>query len=194
MPSRISRLLTRPKKNKQVETDAKRKSSRSSSSSLPPGYDTENRLDPPDPTAGFSNLSLDNEVEKNNFPTSDDTIAHLKLLECFYRLRQTIGSTDGLFGISNGLLTGPGIDASEAEQSESLSKLAEKRWAIYVSRAVDRFDIWIRNVIPDQRMTNLDWMEKGGPQAVLYQPQSPLDLSKDNLPPVDVLMCGMRIC
>ncbi|RMY10033.1 hypothetical protein D0868_03919 [Hortaea werneckii] len=188
MPSRISRLLTRPKKNKQVETDAKRKSSRSSSSSLPPGYDTENRLDPPDPTAGFSNLSLDNEVEKNNFPTSDDTIAHLKLLECFYRLRQTIGSTDGLFGISNGLLTGPGIDASEAEQSESLSKLAEKRWAIYVSRAVDRFDIWIRNVIPDQRMTNLDWMEKGGPQAVLYQPQSPLDLSKDNLPPVDVLM------
>ncbi|RMY51852.1 hypothetical protein D0865_06118 [Hortaea werneckii] len=188
MPSRFSRLLIRSKRNKKAEADAERKSSSSSSSSLPPGYDTENRLDPPDPTAGFSNLSLDNEDKEYNFPTSEETIAHLKLLECFYRLRQTIGSTDGLFGISNSLLTGPGIDATETEQAESLAKLAEKRWSIYVSRAVDRFDIWIRNVIPDQQMASLDWMEKGGPQAVLHQPQRPLDPSKDNLPPVDVLM------
>ncbi|KAI7318221.1 hypothetical protein KC315_g10135 [Hortaea werneckii] len=188
MPSRISRLLTRPKKNKQVEADTERKSSSNSSSSLPPGYDAENRLDPPDPTAGFSNLFFSKEDKKYNFPTPEETIAHLKLLECFHRLRQTIGSTDGLFGISNSLVTGPGIDATETEQLESLAKVAEKRWAIYVSRAVDRFDIWIRNVFADQQMANLDWMEEGGPQAVLYQPQPPLDLSKDNLPPLDVLM------
>ncbi|KAI7216520.1 hypothetical protein KC333_g4776 [Hortaea werneckii] len=188
MPSRISRLLTRPKKNKRAETDAERKSPRSSSSSLPPGYDAENRLDPPDPTAGFSNLCLDNEDKEYNFPTSNETIAHLKLLECFYRLRQTIGSTDGLFGISNSLVTGPGIDATETEHLESLAKLAEKRWSIYVSRAVDRFDIWIRNVLPDQQMANLDWMEEGRPQAVLYRPQPPLNLFQDNVPPLDVLM------
>ncbi|KAI7536754.1 hypothetical protein KC331_g11296 [Hortaea werneckii] len=188
MPSRISRLLTRSQKNKQAETDTKRKSSSSSSSSLPPGYDAENRLDPPDPTAGFSNLVLSNEDKKYNFPTSDEIIAHLKLLECFYRLRQTIGATDGLFGISNSLVTGRGIDASETEQLESLAKLAEKRWSIYVSRAVDRFDIWIRNVFADQQMANLDWMEEGGPQAVLYQPQPPLNPSQDDVPPLDVLM------
>ncbi|GAB1743187.1 hypothetical protein NU219Hw_g9043t1 [Hortaea werneckii] len=151
MPSRISRLLTRSKRNKIPEADAERKSSRSSSSSPPSGYDAEHRLDPPDPTAGFSNLGLDNEDEKYNFPTSDETIAHLKLLECFYRLRQTIGSTDGLFGISNSLVTGPGIDASNLEQLTGC-------------------------------------MQKGGPQAVLYQQPIPLDLSKDNLPPIDVLM------
>lgn len=188
MPSRISRLLTRSKRNKIPETDAERKSSRSSSSSPPSGYDAENRLDPPDPTAGFSNLGLDNGDEKYNFPTSDETIAHLKLLECFYRLRQTIGSTDGLFGISDSLVTGPGIDASELEQLESLSQLAEKRWSIYVSRAVDRFDVWIRNFVPDQQMASLDWMQKGGLQAVYYQSPPPLDFSKDNLPPIDVLM------
>ena len=187
MPSRISRFLTRSEKNKKTDADAERKSPRSSSSSLPPVYDAENRLDPPDPTAGFSNLSLDNE-DQYSFPTSDETIAHLKLLECFYRLRQTIGSTDGLFGISNSLVTGPGLDASEAEQLESLLKLAEKRWSIYISRAVDRFDLWIHSVLPDQQMARLDWMEQGGLQAVLYQQQPPLDLSKDNLPPLDVLM------
>ena len=125
---------------------------------LPPQYDSEDIQGPPDITAGFSNLTLSGH---NSSPSRDQCIAHLKLLECFYRLRRTIGSTDGAFGICN---ASPRKidDAVDLQDPELLTVLAEKRWAIYVGRAVDRFQRWRDNIAPSRNAVTVDECESGG--------------------------------
>lgn len=71
----------------------------------------------PDLTAGFSNLNLRNEDVK---PTVDQCIAHLKLLEAFYQLREDIGSHDGLYGIRDELLP---VDVTEERRTVLLVKV-----------------------------------------------------------------------
>ncbi|TKA29017.1 hypothetical protein B0A50_03429 [Salinomyces thailandicus] len=199
MPSRLSRLLSRAGKDKEAEAEAEAEAgaeqNNSSTANLSPppayapqDYDGENRIDPPDLAAGFSNLSLNN-TDEYKFPTPNETVAHLKVLECFYRLRQTIGSTDGLYGISNGIIgTASDHELSDNQHHELLAKLAEKRWAVYTARAVARFSVWIHNVVPSQRMISLVAMEKEGLTGHLCERQQPLEFHVDNMPPVDVLM------
>ena len=64
------------------------------------------------------------------------TITHLKTLECFSRLRQSIASTDGLFSIENATIVEIARTSSLANgegADELLPKLAEKRWAVYIT-------------------------------------------------------------
>ena len=138
-----------------AERNASRNASKSSSSSpppeyaqAPPDYDAENRLVPPDVTAGFAKLNLNS--ANTDTPQVDRCVAHLKVLECFYRLRQTVGSKDGLFGIDNSIALGKGLPSSD-QTPQVLAKLSEKRWAIYVSRAVDRFERWYESLLPSLR-------------------------------------------
>jgi len=151
MPSRLSKVFSRSEKTekqKEAEAEAERNPSVNPSpppSYAPPGYEEGNILDPPDITAGFSNLSLD-QKNQDDFPSSEEVIAHLKLLECFYRLRQQIGSTDGLFGINNSVVTSH--ESEGALAAELLAKVAERRWAVYLARAVDRFDAWLHALLP----------------------------------------------
>jgi hypothetical protein len=51
-----------------------------------------------------------------------------------------IGYQDGLFGIEDGRSNKVGLDGEEIERGES--KLREKRWAIYLARAVHRYETW----------------------------------------------------
>ena len=99
-PDRHSRDLDSKAKEAEREKKEPSPSPPPEYSQQPSHFDREDIIDPPDLTAGFSNLSFDR-VVNTSFPISVDCIAHLKVLECFYKLRQTVGSTDGLFGISN---------------------------------------------------------------------------------------------
>ena len=107
MMPKLSKLFSRSGDNQVDEKEAKRMSSSDDSASShapsyqepPPDYDGENVIPPPDLTAGFSNLNIG--ANTGSQPSELQCIAHLKVLECFYRLRQSVGSTDGLFGIEN---------------------------------------------------------------------------------------------
>jgi hypothetical protein len=69
-----------------------------------------------------------------------ESLLHLRLLYAFRKLRLQIGSADGLFGIWNNRLDANYLSGDEREQG--LAKLREKRWAIYLSRAVYRYQVW----------------------------------------------------
>lgn len=55
-----------------------------------------------------------------------------------------VGHEDNLFGIEDGRVMGLGI--AEDEWEKSYSKLREKRWAIYLARAVHRYEVWWKNL------------------------------------------------
>ena len=198
MPSLLSKIRSKSS-NKEKEALAESERNNSSGSSSPPptyanaevpsGYDEENALEPPDLTSGFNSLTL--ESTSNEVPTHEECIAHLKVLEAFYKLRQTIGSSDGLFGIDNSLVTGHGLP-NEDSTAELLAKLAEKRWAVYVARAVDRFQAWCAAVAPSSGMLTLSELETEGPKGTLVEPSNAkgakINLTPDNMPPIDVLL------
>jgi hypothetical protein len=71
--------------------------------------------------------------------TGDQCIAHLKLLWAFAQLRIAVSDTDGLFGIHNSQAE---RFLQEESKSLALARIREKRWAIYTSRALDRYATW----------------------------------------------------
>ncbi|KAI1735896.1 hypothetical protein F4680DRAFT_452558 [Xylaria scruposa] len=80
----------------------------------------------------------------------DTCLAHLKLLFAFQNLKEAIGYTDGLWQLYDSQLfsgrTGADIlqdnERLDDETKKNLSLLREKRWALYVARAVDRYVAW----------------------------------------------------
>jgi hypothetical protein len=112
--------------------------SSSDKGSAPPSYNQE----AVDITLGFAKLDLNSRPSK---PSVDQCIAHLKLLEAFHQLREDIATSDGLFNISDVEATG------SSKREEVLAKLREKRWAVYVARAADRFERWWTTAIPSSQ-------------------------------------------
>jgi len=116
---------------------------------------------PVDITAGFANLRLASHPKDADV---DTCLAHLKLLAAFQNMKEEVGYTDGLWNIwdtradtANFVVDpeAPPADASVTEQLVEdpsqrtaedkmavLSRLREKRWAIFVARAVDRYQAW----------------------------------------------------
>ena len=194
MPNRLSKLFSSSDKEKEALAEAERNvSSSSSTKDAPPSYeqqqsyDQENTLAPPDMTAGFSNLKISNTGD--GFPTKAECIAHLKTLECFYRLKQSIAAQDGLYDIRDSIVTSSKVVQND-KTPEVLAKLGEKRWAIYVQQAVERFEAWWKAIRPNSLMADLTRLETEGKQGKLC------DLSKSKAflfddstaPPADVLM------
>ena len=142
----------------------------------PPGYE----VPPPDITASFSKLKLGGNNSSTK-PTVDECIAHLKLLEAFSQLREDIGSTDGLFGIHDDFVP---ANATEQQRTEMLIRIREKRWAIYVTRAVYRFEIyWNRCLEPEARPLRLPDVSTFEYSQRVKQ-ATPLQFTRDNLPPL----------
>ncbi|MCJ1463096.1 hypothetical protein MMC07_001701 [Pseudocyphellaria aurata] len=151
----------------------------------PPTY----AANPESLTAAFSSLNLSGDGRE---PTRDRCIAHLKLLEAFHQLREDIATSDGLFGIKDNVVP---ADRSPQDQAAVLLKLREKRWAVYVAKAASRFETWWEKCIqPDSRMLRqgdiapdprqTDDEARGG---------QVLPFTRDNLPPLDVIMPFWKI-
>ena len=88
------------------------------------------------------------------FPEADQCLAHLKLLSSFHALKEDVGYTDGIFGL---------YDAKcemATNRDASLAKMREKRWALYVARAAERFQDWWLHVLchmePSSRLEGKD--------------------------------------
>lgn len=95
--------------------------------------------------------SLDLSTTASTTPDTASLLAHLRLLLTFEKLKQQIGFTDGLWDIWDNR-------AASADNSlEVLVKLREKRWAIYIARAVDRYEEWW-NILPHDMLFEKDMM------------------------------------
>ena len=114
-----------------------------------------------DLSALFSGLKLGTEPEG---PGPSTCIAHLKLLFALETLKEDIGYSDGLWSLWNSRIDGhelvqtPGGEEEERRMSSEdidiakkdrdfLSRIREKRWALFVARAVDRYEAWWNSMV-----------------------------------------------
>lgn len=104
--------------------------------------------------AAFSNLTIPDSSPA--MPTADFCLVHLKLLCAVHTLKEDIGYTDGLFGLWDAK-----CEVLEGKQrEEALAKTREKRWALYIARAVERFeDWWIEILCPREHGKRLEGKE-----------------------------------
>ncbi|MBZ6376196.1 MAG: hypothetical protein LBE67_14745 [Kocuria palustris] len=81
----------------------------------------------------------------------DECITHLKLLSAIAKLRNFIKGTDKLFGIHDAEIR----NFSNNQQAQAAARIREKRWAVYVARAVDRFTIWWQSYLPSLKTSHI---------------------------------------
>lgn len=123
---------------------------------VPPADD---EIDKINLTEAFDNLSLS---VKPKFPDADTCLAHLKLLFAIQGMKEEVGYTDGLWNIwdsraddyatdseladldtASASAAAPAISHGVSNQKlAALSKIREKRWALFLARAVDRYEAW----------------------------------------------------
>ncbi|KAI8954979.1 hypothetical protein F4801DRAFT_587161 [Xylaria longipes] len=98
--------------------------------------------------------------------TVDTCLAHLKLLFAFQNLKEVVGYNDGLWDIYDSRVSPDRKGADVSQENEKLDDeikknlplLREKRWALYVARAVDRYEAWW-NSFPKLPLTEGDMVE-----------------------------------
>ncbi len=115
-------------------------------------------------------------------PTVDTCLAHLKLLFAIQAMKEDVGYTDGLWDIwdiragtpdeeppsaapekneksvnekgANGM---PENEKIHDKKLQILSKLREKRWAVFIARAVDRYEAWWKSM-PQQPLSEQEML------------------------------------
>jgi hypothetical protein len=124
--------------------------------------------------------------------TTDECIAHLKLLAAISDLRDSIGTTDDLFGIKD-------VDVNyfrtknEDEKNQVSSQIREKRWAIYVTKAVERFTVWWQKCVPisgvgsNRGAVTLDDIERSHRFNQVTGHQVMIRWNADTMPPLGLL-------
>lgn len=123
-------------------------------------------------------------------PTVDTCLAHLKLLFAFEKLKIKIGNTDGLWDIWDSRAISPS-GGSSVNPTDILVKLREKRWAVYVARAIDRYEAWWASFVPDMlRVANMLTAAEDDDtfhyESFTSQSQ-PIKWKPDSLPPVGMM-------
>ena len=108
-------------------------------------------------------------------PDAESCLAHLRLLEAFFRLREEISQRDGLFGLRDSF-AGSTIDE---ERNHTLARIREKRWVIYVTKAAIRFEKWWDHCVQKGRPEH-------GHNMIAKTP--PRQFSVDNIPPLGKLL------
>ncbi|KAM5355078.1 hypothetical protein ACJ41O_001724 [Fusarium nematophilum] len=173
--------------------------------SAPPSYqEVDASAAPADDVADlFANLRIDPSPHN---PDPDTCLAHLRLLFAFQNLKEDVGYTDGLWGIWDSRADGnmvvadngeveerPGAEGDRPddveEKHKALSKIREKRWALFVARAVDRYEAWWNSLTGERALRESDLDDE---KSVAYDLFPVTDESsyweKQSLPPLDVLM------
>jgi len=77
-------------------------------------------------------------------PIVEHCVTHLKLLQAFYNLHESVATSDQLFGICDSFAH----PAPGAQREDDLRRIREKRWEIYVARAAQRFEKWWSKIVP----------------------------------------------
>lgn len=178
----------------------------------PPAF-TSTAQSPPGPAL----TALDFTTSELELPKRGQCIAHLKLLHAFHKLRNDVGNREGLYGIhlnedkaeaqiSESLQqthlegdqtgeahapAGPSTNSVHETPTANSEKLREKRWTIFVNKAVERYTRWGAALPSSPALTKNDF-----DRSVSYYNPSPASFPLDAkalssefaLPPLDVLM------
>lgn len=122
--------------------------------------------------------------------TRDHCVGHLKLLSTLADLRQLISQDDGLFGIHDSQAD-QFIDPQE--RYRALARIREKRWAVYTTRAVDRYESWWTSCIPAYGTppTTQDLAAPAYP--LITRPQAYQNWVQDKLPPLGAFFLFIRM-
>ncbi|KAK6070905.1 alpha-ketoglutarate-dependent sulfonate dioxygenase [Seiridium cupressi] len=144
----------------------------------------------------FSKLRLE-DSEHSSFPPAAFMLVHLKLLQAFENLKHTVGNCDGLWDIWDHANDASTESHQMQEQRQRYSsKAREKRWAVFVARAVDRYESWWKSFVPDM-LTDNDMLAESGQgskygafvsqdEAVIWTPES--------LPPFEEIAVPWTTC
>ncbi|KAH6897304.1 hypothetical protein B0T10DRAFT_535886 [Thelonectria olida] len=159
----------------------------------------------------YAHLYLVSSHSSPTIPDSSETedlnvvncLVHLKLMHAFQSLKEDIGYTDGLWGIWNtraeiGRINHQSSEIKESyvdpiclsddEKIQTLSKLREKRWAVYVARAVERYEAWWLSFY-EPSLTQKDMAEpKSTSYEAFHMAGDSLDWNGMIMPPLDVLL------
>lgn len=154
-------------------------------------------------TEAFDKLSLGTDPK---YPDVDTCLAHLKLLFAIQVMKEEVGYSDGLWNIWD-TRTGtednapesdleklekppnhaPALDEASNKKLAVLSKIREKRWAVFLARAVDRYEAWwISMQTPNGNLTEADMHTPDSEKYDLFVSSSNNRIAWDssNLPPL----------
>ncbi|KAI0198550.1 hypothetical protein F4808DRAFT_451932 [Astrocystis sublimbata] len=186
---------------KQEQVEAAADAAQWHQATAPPSYDTPSAINTTDEAVeqldeAFRNLSL---LLIADDVTEDTCLAHLKLLFAFQNLKEAVGYNDGLWQIHDSHLFSQekGADPLHGKEKldgiteKDLALLREKRWALYVARAAERYEAWWDS-FPKAPLTERD-MSEDTPRYTQFATARPSDLATFTregyvLPPLDVLM------
>jgi hypothetical protein len=130
-------------------------------------------------SAAFASLNISNMPP--TFPQADHCLAHLKLLSTFNAMKEDVGYTDGLFGLWDAKCE------MTDNKEKTLALIREKRWALYVARAVDRFEGWWLNVLcanPNVRLQSRSMVENVREYSQFTSIGQPQKWTPEALPPI----------
>lgn len=111
--------------------------------------------------------------------TPNECVAYAKFLAALADLRQTISRTDGLFGIHDS----EGERFHGDEKNQALNQIREKRWAVYVTRAVHRYTVWWTESTPTSAKPTIDFVEHICYEKSAFNVEE-VKLSLEDLPPL----------
>lgn len=138
----------------------------------------------------FVNLKLQDLVSDDDFPTPGQAIAHIELLVAFSNLRDEIMKNDGLFDLWN----------NDATAKTSVEEIQEKRWAVFVTTAVDRFSVWWRALAmiadgPTLTVHDTRKFQRGAYLKRYYEERGkPMVQNRAELPPLGKFASGRPVC
>lgn len=126
-------------------------------------------------------------------PSVNACLAHLKLLHAFQALKEDVGYTDGLWSIWNSRAndqreklfeqtSSPAITAEDKKKA-SLSRIREKRWALFIARAVDRYEAWW-DTFPKKTLTEEHMTQKNSWYGKFTIGGKHVPWEKDMMPPL----------
>jgi hypothetical protein len=147
---------------------------------IPPSYESTTQAATEELNAAFASLHLSE--YPSALPTTDECLAHLKLLSVFHALKEEVGYTDGLFGLWDARCE----KVDEKDREKTLASMHEKRWALYVARAVDRFQDWWTKVLCYNK-SRLQWkamLTDSAGFARFTEVQYRINWKKEMLPPL----------
>ncbi|EHK44500.1 hypothetical protein TRIATDRAFT_162830, partial [Trichoderma atroviride IMI 206040] len=161
-----------------------------------------------DVNAAFLNLSFESGITDHldiRYGLSEDAcLAHLKLLHAIQSMKEGVGYTDGLWNLwddrGKWALDDLRADADwsmirKLEKSNAKtvtkaghSRIREKRWALFVARAVDRYEAWWKSLGENDMLTEEDMADPDSYKFKKFPTSRRLIWEERMLPPLDVLM------
>lgn len=113
------------------------------------------------------------------YVTQKQCVTHLKLLSAFAELRDVVSNNDGLFGLHD---TDGHREGDAQDKYHALVK--EKRWAVYVARAVKRYTNWWFRCLPSPNPLPKMADIRRNAYSNVVNPDKVVEWHQDILPPL----------